>query len=240
MNYGLQMYSVRDVTEKDLDGALRAVSEIGYQSVEFAGFFGHPAKEVKKMLGRYGLKVSGTHTGWTEIAEHFEDTVAFHKEIGNTNIIVPGADLSSQEKIDAFVEMANTFQAKLADKGIKMGYHNHAREFIPNADGSMIYEQLVRRTDLNLELDTYWAYVGGKDPAVMMEQLKDRLCFIHLKDGDDKGNGTPLGQGTAPVVEVRKKAMELGITMVVESESLKPDGITEVRVCFDYLKSLEK
>ena len=63
MEYGLQMYSVRDITDKDLDGALKKVAEIGYKFVEFAGFFGHSAQEVKDMLDKYGLRVSGTHTG---------------------------------------------------------------------------------------------------------------------------------------------------------------------------------
>ena len=71
--YGIQMYSVRDITEKDMPGALRALAEMGYKNVEFAGFFGIPAEEIKKLLDDNGLKVSGTHTGWNEIAEHFEE-----------------------------------------------------------------------------------------------------------------------------------------------------------------------
>ena len=157
MEYGLQMYSVRDITDKDLDGALKKVAEIGYKFVEFAGFFGHSAQEVKDMLDKYGLRVSGTHTGWNEVADHFEETVAYHKTIGNKNIIVPGADLSSQEKIDAFIKMANEFQPKLKAEGIEFHYHNHAHEFKPNEDGSMIYPQLVEKTNLGLEIDTYWA-----------------------------------------------------------------------------------
>ena len=77
--YGLQLYSVRDITGKDLDGALAQVAALGYKYVEFAGFFGIPAEEIKAMLDKYGLVVSGTHTGWREIADHFEETVAYHK-----------------------------------------------------------------------------------------------------------------------------------------------------------------
>ena len=47
MDYGLQLYSVRDMTDKDLDGTLKKVAEIGYRYVEFAGFFGHSAEQVK-------------------------------------------------------------------------------------------------------------------------------------------------------------------------------------------------
>ena len=66
VEYGLQMYSVRDLTKDDLEGALRQVAELGYSFVEFAGFFGHSAKDVRRMLDTYGLRVSGTHTGWQE------------------------------------------------------------------------------------------------------------------------------------------------------------------------------
>ena len=63
MKYGLQMYSVRDVTDKDLAGALKKVAEMGYGIVEFAGFFGHEAAEVKAMLDEYGLECLSTHSG---------------------------------------------------------------------------------------------------------------------------------------------------------------------------------
>ena len=240
MEYGIQMYSVRDLTKDNLDEALRQVAELGYKFVEFAGFFGHTAEEVKAMLDKYGLKVSGTHTGWQEVANNFEETVAFHKTIGNKNIIVPGCDLSNQEKLDEFVAMANEFQPKLEAEGISFGYHNHAHEFRPNVDGSMIYDQLVYRTNLNLEIDTYWAYVGMQHPIELMERLKDRLRVIHIKDGYENGDGMPLGMGTAPVADVYAKAVEMGLPMVVESETCNPDGMTEAKICIEYLKSLEK
>lgn len=71
MQYGIQMYSVRDLTEKDLALALQKVSEIGYKSVEFAGFFGHSAEEVKAMLEQFGLTVSGTHSGLDDLEKDF-------------------------------------------------------------------------------------------------------------------------------------------------------------------------
>ena len=240
MEYGIQLYSVRDLTEKNMDEALRQVSELGYKFVEFAGFFGIPAEAIKAMLDKYGLKVSGTHTGWTEIAEHFEETVAYHKAIGCDTIIIPGGNFSDQTKLDALINIINEFQPKLAAEGIALGFHNHHREFLPNKDGSNIEDQLIYRTNVMLEIDTYWAYVGMKNPILLLERLKDRVKVIHIKDGDAEGNGTPLGMGTAPVADVYKKAIEMGLPMVVESETCKPDGMTEAKICIEYLKSLEK
>ena len=95
MNYGLQMYSVRDITRDDLPGAVAKVAQMGYKLIEFAGFFGIPACEIKAMLEKYSLRVSGTHTGWQELAaDRLAETIAYHKEIGNTNIIIPGGDFT--------------------------------------------------------------------------------------------------------------------------------------------------
>ena len=68
MNYGLQLFSVRDVAAEDFEGALKAVAEMGYKMIEPAGFFGHPAEEVKAWLDEFGLVVCGTHTGMDDIA----------------------------------------------------------------------------------------------------------------------------------------------------------------------------
>ena len=238
MEYGIQLYSVRDLAAQSLEDALRTVSGQGYRMVEFAGFFGHSAEMVKGWLEKYNLRVSGTHTGWKEVAEHFEETAAYHRQLGNDLIIVPGADLNSQEKISAFVEMANEFQPRLQELGIRFAYHNHDHEFRPNGDGSVIMDQLIDRTSLLFELDTYWAYAAGKDPLEQMERLGGRLVAIHLKDGLADRTGKPLGMGTAPVRRVHDAAMPLGLPVIVESETLTPDGVTEAALCMDYLRSL--
>ena len=239
MEYGIQMYSVRDLTEKNMDEALRQVSELGYKFVEFAGFFGIPAEEIKAMLDKYGLKVSGTHTGWKEIAEHFEETVAYHKAIGNKNIIIPGADLSTREKLDALIALINEAQPKLKEAGIALGYHNHSHEFIETAYGAHIHEELEARTQVEFEIDTYWAYVAGLDPIALLERLGDRVRVIHLKDGFADGRGMALGEGTAPVAAVRDYATAHGLAMVVESETCNPTGIEEVGRCMAYLNQLD-
>ena len=239
MDYGIQMFSVRDLAKEDLFTAFKKMAEIGYRKIETAGFFGHSAAEVKGMLDELQLTLSGTHSPYQDLLDAYEETVRYHEELGNTEYIIPSADLSSKEKIDAFVENVNRIQPLLAARGITLSYHNHAREFIPLEDGTVIYDELVNRTGLGLEIDTYWAYVGGKDPVALMEALKDRLRFIHIKDGDAEGNGKPLGLGTAPVAEVYQKAAELGVPMIVESETQDPDGETEARICFAYLKKLE-
>lgn len=240
MEYGIQMYSLRDLTPNDMEGALRTVAALGYKKIEFAGFFDNSAAKVASWLDRFGLSVSGTHTGWKELAaDRFAETVAYHKELGNTNIIIPGADLSTKEKLDDFIDFVNEVQPKLAAEGIRLGFHNHSKEFLPTDYGQIIHDELQARTSLGFEIDTYWAYVAKQDPIALMEKLKDRVHVIHIKDGTAEGKGYALGEGTAPVAAVRKKAIELGMLMVVESEGLQPTGPDEVGRCMQYLRRLD-
>lgn len=238
MNYGLQLYSIRDITPDDFEGALKKVAEIGYKMVEPAGFFGHDAETVAGWLEKYGLSACGTHTGWQAVAEDFDATVKYHKTIGAKNIIIPGADLTTKAKLDDFIDMINTFQPKVEKEGLNLLYHNHSHEFLPNSEGIITHAELENRTKILFEIDTYWAFNAGLDPIELLDRLKDRTTMIHLKDGLKGGKGKYLGQGEAPVAQVCKKASSLGMDIVVESECLEPNGIEEVTHCFEFLKAL--
>lgn len=239
MKYGIQMYSLRDITDKDLDGALKAVADMGYHYIEFAGFFGHSAEEVCGLLKKYGLEIIATHSSWTDLKDNFEETVKYHRTLGNKNYIIPGADLGTKEKLDEFISFVNGVQPKLEAEGISLGYHNHSHEFVPNEDGCMIHEELEKRTDMFFELDTYWAFVARKDPIKELERLAGRVKLIHLKDGTADGKGLSLGSGEAPVAAVRAKAIQMKLDIVVESEGCDPTGCDEVKRCIDYLKTLD-
>jgi len=242
MEYGLQLYSIRDITDKDFEGALKEVAEIGYRYVEPAGFFGHSAEEVDVMMKKYGLIVSGTHTGWKEVLQNTEECIAYHKGIGCDTIIIPGADIYTREGIEYFIALIKEALPKIEAAGLKLGYHNHCEEFyIHGEQGDLFvpYMELITRTDIQFEIDTYWAYAAGQDPMKLMERLSDRLLCIHIKDGERNGEGKPLGMGTAPCREVYQKAKEMGLLMVVESETCNPTGMAEAEFCHRFLKAQE-
>ena len=240
MNYGLQMYSVRDITEKDLHGALKKVAELGYENVEFAGFFGHSGEEVASWLKECGLRVSGTHTGMNLLDDaNLADTIAMHKAIGCDLLIIPGLALpATQAEVTVLIEKLSRLQKVLADEGIRLGFHNHSREFPPIEGGPSFEERLFNETTLLLELDTYWVYNAKEDPIAWMERVHaaGRLPVIHIKDGLANGEGKPLGMGTAPVAAVKAKAIELNVPMVVESETLTPSGLEEAAICLAFLQ----
>lgn len=248
MNYGLQLYSVRDITKDDFEGALRRVAEMGYTMVEPAGFFGHKAEDVAAMLKNYGLTCCSTHTGFGQLKDDFGCTVAYHKTIGCENIILPGAPWNTKEELDETVNSINKWIPALRDEGLKLHYHNHSHEFLKNSAGLIAHDVLAENTDVLFELDTFWVYNARLDPVAMMEKYKDRLEFIHLKDGIMQDWSTPgshaqgksVGSGNAPVLAVRKKAIELGVKTVIESEGLDPTGLEEVKRCIDFLKATDE
>ena len=246
IEYGIQMFSIRDLAQKDLETALKTVAELGYKYIEFAGFHGNAAEDVAAWLKKYDLIVSGTHTGWKELTpETLAETIAYHKIIGNDTIIIPGFDQSSLENLNAVIDTINYAQPILAENGIRLGYHNHSNEFFKTSYGVYIEEELWNRTKVEFELDTFWVYNADQDPLDMMEKMKDRLIgCIHIKDGlhsvnGERAVGKALGEGMAPVKAVREKALEMGLTMIVESEGQKPTGPDEVGRCIKYLRSLD-
>ncbi len=241
MKYGLQLYSVRDAASENLAETLRQVAALGYQMVEFAGFFGHSASAVRQMLEDNRLEVSGTHTGCGELtSDTIEETIAYHREIGNHNIIIPAADFSTPEKLEEVLSVINAAQPKLSAAGITLGYHNHSHEFERNSYGVYLHKVLEERTQVEFEIDTYWAYVAGEDPIALLNRLKDRVHVIHLKDGFSDGQGKALGEGTAPVRAVRDYAIQNGLRMVVESETCDPTGLEEAERCMRYLRALDQ
>ena len=239
-NYSIQLYSVRDAMKEDMAKALKQIAELGYTAVEFAGFFDKSAEDVRAMLDEYGLAISGTHSMYTELRPSvIMDTIKYHKTVGNTDFIIPGADLSTLEKLEDFVNVVNYAQPILAAEGIRLGYHNHSHEFVVQPYGSTIHAQIEQRTNVHFEIDTFWTFNAGLDSIAVLERLAHRIHVIHLKDGRKGGYGIPLGQGDAPVADVVKYAEAKGLGMVVESETLTPNGMAEATACMDYLKSLE-
>ena len=253
IEYGLQMYSVRDITKENLKDALRRVAEMGYKYVEFAGFFGNSAEDVKAWMDEYGLKCSGTHTGCTEITPYtIKDTIAYHKAIGCTNLIVPSAKWNTPEELEYTIALFNYAEKKLAAEGITLGYHNHSKELYLTPYGKVVEDEIINRTNVEIEIDTFWLFNAGIDPVPYLEAHKDRIKVIHLKDGTiptegkrdfatahDGVKGKSVGSGMAPVKAVRDWALKNNVLMVIESEGLDPTGPEEVKRCIDFLRTLE-
>ncbi|MEG0768111.1 MAG: sugar phosphate isomerase/epimerase, partial [Clostridia bacterium] len=87
-----QIYSAREDAEKDLCGVLRQLKQMGYDGVEFAGFYGHTAEEVAGMLQKTSLQAISSHVAFSLIEQDMFGVIAYHLEIGCQYIAIPYLD----------------------------------------------------------------------------------------------------------------------------------------------------
>lgn len=183
---GIQLYSVRDEMEKDMDATLKAIAEMGYDCVEFAGFFDKSAEEVKAMLDKYGLEAISVHQGSGPWIENGQAAIDYLKEIGVKYCAIPHYSIDKFKDPDGFKEAMKEFTdfgIALKDNGIQLLYHNHDFEFT-KVDGEYIYDKIfasVPADVLRPEMDVCWIHYAGINPCDYIEKY-DGMKILHLKD----------------------------------------------------------
>lgn len=235
MKKSVQMYAIRALASGNLEKALETVAKIGYDGVEFAGFFDHTAKAVSGWLKKYGLEVSGAHVPSHLMLDNPDETIEFHKEIGNTRIILPSFTLDNREDITILVEKLKEVAPKYAAAGMKLFYHNHSHEF-EKVDGRCIIDILAEETKgiLNLEFDAYWVYRGNECPVNYLKKYADRVEIFHAKDGIGE-ESTTLGEGAVDIKGVFAFAKENNMLWAVaESEGSQEADSQVEAIAKDY------
>lgn len=248
---GIQMFCLRDITPTDMKKALTEVANMGYKYVEFGGLYDYSPTQIKDWLDKLGLVCTGAHIGLDELSpETIQNTIERYNKVGCNHFIVPWCDAS---KADEVINKLNYAYDVLKNSGIKLSYHNHSFEFFPEPHTGVIMEnEIIKRTSVGLQIDTFWLYNAGVDVPKYLNANKDRISFIHLKDGipapkenrsfernTQGAKGLSVGEGKVPVKEIRTWAIENNVTMIVESEGMMPSGVEEVGRSIRYLKSLD-
>ncbi len=241
MKKGVQMYAIRSLAEKDMELALKTVSEIGYEGVEFASFYNHTPEEITSWLKKYNLEVMGAHIAPELIFDEADKTIAFHKSIGNTRIICPWYDLKTKADVLVLAEKMKSVASKYKENGMKLYYHNHDHEFV-KADGEYLIDILADEVPadiLSLEFDVYWVYRGGECPVGYFKKYNDRVDIFHAKDGiDDKG--VTLSKGAVDMTGVFEYAKAHNMEWaVVESEACEEADDQVNAITEDYAELLK-
>ena len=185
---GLQLYSIRDEIEKDMDSSLKAISDMGYNCVEFAGFFGKSAEQIKEMLEKYGLEAVSTHqTVGIKDDEPLKPECAaeFLKSIGVKYCAIPWYEVDElKNNWDETKEKFKKSSDILKKSGIELYYHNHDFEF-EKANGRIIHDMIFEDLGLDAikpEIDTCWVKYAGFDPVETIKKYKGNVKILHLKD----------------------------------------------------------
>ena len=143
---GLQLFSVRDELQKDFEGTLRKVKEMGYSAVEFAGLYGNAPGDVKRMCEEIGLVPLSAHVPFQEMKEDPEGVVESYKQVGCQYIVIPYLTEEYRpgaEKFDEVLKYAKIVGEVCARKGMVLQYHNHDFEFV-KIDGEYALDVLYR------------------------------------------------------------------------------------------------
>ncbi len=242
---GLQLYSVREDCGKDLPGVLKAVAAMGYQEVEFAGYYGRTAEQLKKMLDDNGLMCCGTHTGLdTLLGDNLAKTIEFNKTIGNRYLIVPSLPGKYTGSHQAWLDTAKLFN-ELAEKvkgaEMQVGYHNHSAEFKP-IDGKMPWDTFMSNTseDVIMQLDTGNCWHGGADPLPFLYKYPGRATTVHLKEYSKTDSKAVVGEGDMPWRAFFALCRAVGGTQwyIVEHEQYAAPPLECVKACIDNLREM--
>lgn len=183
----LQLYSIRDDMAADMDAALRRVKEIGYDYVEFAGYYDHSAEEIRGLLDKYGLECVSVHQEYSVFLEKGQDAVDFLKTIGVKYSAVPWMGEEKHKGSKRFAQTVEEFKKVgklLKDNGIQFLYHNHDFEF-KKYDGKFLLDWLYESLPedlLQTEIDTCWVRYAGYDPSEYIKKYTGRAPVVHLKD----------------------------------------------------------
>lgn len=161
----VQLFSVKDLLGDRLGSTLRRLREIGYTHVEPYDIVSDPAA-LKRALADSGLGVVAAHARLTELDR--DAVIAAATELGIGTLIVPWVDkerLRDRDGVARFADEINAAAQFAATHGIRVGYHNHEFEFDQRIDGRPAYDLLVDLLDPDvvLQVDTFWASVGGAD-----------------------------------------------------------------------------
>ena len=198
---GLQLYTVRASMAEDVEATLQAVAGIGYQEVEFAGYFDHSPAQIRALLDRYGLVSPSAHASGGDLRSNMQGIVDAAAEVGHDYVTIAWMPPEMRRNADdwyRWVEDANRLGELCRDAGMRAAYHNHDFEFQP-VEGVVPFELLLAETDptlVDFELDFYWVKKGGQDILDTIETTGSRTTMAHIKDMDSEGNIAPVGAGT--------------------------------------------
>ncbi|HEY2806599.1 MAG TPA: sugar phosphate isomerase/epimerase [Gemmatimonadales bacterium] len=241
---GLQLYTVRQAMQADVEGTLARVAQIGYTEVEFAGYFDHTPQQIRDMLRRHHLTSPSAHVPIENVTNGWQATIDAAKIIGHEYITVAWTPEELRRTLDGWRRIADMYnraarEAKAA--GLEFAYHNHSYEFEP-MEGKLPYDVLIDNTDpdlVKLEIDLFWMTRGGQDPLAYFARYPGRIPMVHVKDMTTDKRMVDVGAGSIDWRRIFAQRAQAGIRhyFVEHDEPVNP--FASIANSYHYLSRLE-
>ncbi|MBP3950281.1 sugar phosphate isomerase/epimerase family protein [Bacillus suaedae] len=244
----VQMYTLREESKVDFVGTLKKVAELGFDGVEFAGFEGRTAEEVKALLDEFGLKAASSHISLERLKDNLDEVIADQKTIGSKFIVCPflAPDQRSEEDYYSHIDFLEKAGKRIKEEGLTLCYHNHEFELELLSDGRKALEAIFDDTSAELvqtELDIYWLTKAGENPFEWIKRYKGRTPLIHLKDmtTDEEQFFAELGTGGIDIEGILQLGEEAGVEWwIVEQDVSRLSPLESIEISMNYLKNLKK
>ncbi len=207
---GCQTWPVREMIAKDFPGTIKQLAEAGFQAIElcspvgyadsgFAGVGKYSGAELRRILGDAGLTCVSSHFGIEELRKNQEDRIAWAKDVGLTQMLVPsleGPHNPSMDDVKRAADEYNRMGEKAAQAGIQQGLHNEDFE-LTKVDGKRTYDLLFKLLDAKLVKFQFQVSTvsEGYDAAQYFTKYPGRFISMHVQGWDAKNRKeAPVGQ----------------------------------------------
>jgi sugar phosphate isomerase/epimerase len=238
----VMMYTVLEQARADLEGTLARLAGIGYRGIETYGLVEHfGAARVRQAIDDAGLELTSAHAPFP--AGDQADRILDENAVLGASILVwsmEREEFDSPQAITQGLRRVNEAAERAGARGMSIAYHNHFAEFSQFFSGRQAYDLLLEQLDdrVLIELDAYWAQLGGADAAEVLTRLGDRARFIHVKDGPAVSYAddvmVPIGEGQ--IDWARTLTTPSGLAWhIVELERLHVDTFEALERSYAYL-----
>ena len=248
MEYGAQLYTVRDYTKtpEDIKSTLTKIKNMGFNVIQISAFGPCDIDDLAGWVHELGLDVCCTHNAWSRFADktEFDKMIDDHKKLGCSHVGLGSCPSDvfehSYEGYSKFIDKVNDVCKRLAAEGMTFGYHNHDFEF-EKFGGVRVIDRIIEECpDIKFILDTFWVQAGGCNPIKYIEKLNGRIEVCHFKDyriSNKKRTYAEIGRGNFDWDEMISACKKANIPYtVIEQDADFDDPFESLAISLEYLQ----
>lgn len=227
-----QMYSVREDNDKDFKASLKKIAEMGYDGVEFAGYYGMEADELRDYIDQLGLEAVSAHVGFDSLKNNLDEEIEKLKTLGARFIVCPYTEAKSVAAAKEIGQELNGIAKRCKEAGLPLLYHNHNHELQADGDDLPLEILFKEAPDMLQQPDIFWVQHAGLDPLKYLEDNKGRIRLVHLKQLENMESKKNV-EASRGIIDLKK-----AINMMPEAEHIYEQEFSDQEVMDDMASSL--